>query len=405
MMKKLLFLFVLAVMTVCHVNAQRFFFEDFNQDTSSTAVPAGWTVYGDTLTNHGNYSQYNQSWQVWFPGGSDRSGEAMSVTFTVDTWEPCDRWLITPRIALPADSTAVLLFSHYGMGLGQPSVKLSTTGTDPADFTTLLGHITTQSYRQQVCFSLASYAGDSVYIAFVNDVVHANGHCSQFVALDDIEVKYLPQNSIALTEVVMPQQAVVGQPVTATLKVTNLGSNHVGTMTYSYQVGANAPEEHTATVNLWPCHTVSRSVTFVPTELGEDTIVFQVGMPNGTEDFDSTDNRKVLTMTVVEPSEDPEDPEEPPLAIRDAGGHEPVTVYPNPFQDKVTIRTEADVAAAWLTDMSGHREDVRLVPQGGGVYVLDLAARPRGAYFLILATANGRQHTLRLIKLAEGVSR
>ena len=103
----------------------------------------------------------------------------MSVTFTVNTWESCDRWLITPRIALPADSVMALLFWQYGMGLSQPSVRVSTTGTDTADFTTLIGQVTTQSYKQQEFFSLADFAGDSIYIAFVNDVVHTNGHCSQ----------------------------------------------------------------------------------------------------------------------------------------------------------------------------------------------------------------------------------
>ena len=392
-MKKTLSFLLVAMMTMMagSVQSQSLFFEDFNSDTLNGALPAGWTVYGDTLTNHPAYEQYNQSWQVWYPGASDRTGEAMSVTFTVDTWEPCNRWLITPRIALPADSAMSLVLWQYGMGLGQPSVKVSTTGTDPADFTTLLGNITTQSYRQQECFSLAAFAGDSIYIAFVNDVVHTNGHCSQFVALDDIEVKHLPQNSIALVDVVLPEQATVNQPVTAILKVTNYGGNHVSSLTYSCQVGDNAPNEHTATVNIWPYGTANINVTFVPTTLGEETIEFSVGMPNGADDYDTSDNRFVRTLTVLE---------EPPVNIQTVEECNPVIVYPNPFKDKVSIQTMEEATAAWLTDMSGRREEVRLVPQVDGSYVLDLATRPQGAYFLTLVTAS-RQHTLRLVKLAD----
>ena len=396
-MKKTLSLLLVAMMTMMASSVKsQSFFEDFNNDTLNGALPAGWTVYGDTLTNHPAYAQYNQSWQVWYPGGSARTGEAMSVTFTVDTWEPCDRWLITPHIALPADSEMTLLFWQYGMGLGQPSVKVSTTGTDPADFTTLLGHITTQSYKQQECFSLAAFAGDSIYIAFVNDVVHTNGHCSQFVALDDIEVKYLPQNSIALVDVVLPEQATVNQPVTATLKVTNYGGNHVGSLTYSCQVGDNAPNEHTATVNIWPYRTANINVTFVPTSFGEETIEFRVGMPNGTDDYDTSDNRIVRTLTVME---------EPPVNIHAVEEYNQVMVYPNPTHGKVTIVGANDyspeVEAAWLTDPTGRREEVSLTCDGHGQYTLDLTARPQAPYLLTITTADGRQHTVRLLKQSD----
>ena len=380
-------------MMVGSVKSQSLFFEDFNSDTLNGALPAGWTVYGDTLTNHPDYAQYNQSWQVWYPGGSARTGEAMSVTVTVNTWEPCDRWLITPRIALPADSVMALLFWQYGMGLSQPSVRVSTTGTDTADFTTLIGQVTTQSYKQQEFFSLADFAGDSIYIAFVNDVVHTNGHCSQFVALDDIEVRYLPQNSIALVDVVLPEQVTVNQPVTATLKVANDGGNHVGSLSYSSQVGNNAPLEQAATVNVWPYRTADINVTFVLTTFGEETIVFMVGMPNGTDDYDTSDNRIVRTLTVVE---------EPPANIHAVEECNQVSVYPNPTRDKVAIvwvnDYSSEVEAAWLTDPTGRREEVSLTCDGLGQYTLDLTSCPQAIYLLTLATADGRQHTVRLLK-------
>ena len=82
--------------------------------------------------------------------------------------------------------------------------------------------------------------------------------------------------------------------------------------------------------------------------------------------------------------------------------------YPNPFRQKVNIgiengdlRIENGVAKAWLTDMQGRREEVRLTPAGNGKYTLDLTSRPPATYLLTLTTATGKTHTLRLLKQSE----
>ena len=79
--------------------------------------------------------------------------------------------------------------------------------------------------------------------------------------------------------------------------------------------------------------------------------------------------------------------------------------YPNPFRRKVTIQVESGelkvergAATAWLTDMSGRSEEVRLTPDGPNRYSLDLTSRPQATYLLTLTTADGRQHTVRLLK-------
>jgi hypothetical protein len=58
--------------------------------------------------------------------------------------------------------------------------------------------------------------------------------------------------------------------------------------------------------------------------------------------------------------------------------------------------------------MMGRRKEVRLIPEGNSsnyTYTLDLTAYPRGAYFLILTTTDGQQHTLRLIKQSSDIRR
>ncbi len=88
--------------------------------------------------------------------------------------------------------------------------------------------------------------------------------------------------------------------------------------------------------------------------------------------------------------------------------------YPNPFRQKVNIqvesgelKVESGVATAWLTDMQGRREEVRLTPAGNGKYTLDLTSRGSartstgGPLLLTLTTANGKTHTLRLLKQSD----
>ena len=88
--------------------------------------------------------------------------------------------------------------------------------------------------------------------------------------------------------------------------------------------------------------------------------------------------------------------------------------YPNPFRQKVTIeiensklKIENGVAKAWLTDMQGRREEVRLTPAGNGKYTLVLTSRGSartstgGPLLLTLTTATGKTHTIRLLKQSD----
>ncbi len=88
--------------------------------------------------------------------------------------------------------------------------------------------------------------------------------------------------------------------------------------------------------------------------------------------------------------------------------------YPNPFRQRVNIgiengdlRIENGVAKAWLTDMQGRREEVRLTPAGNGKYTLDLTSRGSartstgGPLLLTLTTATGKTHTIRLLKQSD----
>jgi hypothetical protein len=82
-----------------------------------------------------------------------------------------------------------------------------------------------------------------------------------------------------------------------------------------------------------------------------------------------------------------------------------LVAYPNPFRQSVRIKVQGGqlkehngTVTAILTDLSGRREELRLTPIGSGQYSLDLTSRPQATYLLTLTTADGKQHTVRLLK-------
>ena len=82
-----------------------------------------------------------------------------------------------------------------------------------------------------------------------------------------------------------------------------------------------------------------------------------------------------------------------------------LVAYPNPFRQSVRIKVQGGqlkehngTVTAILTDLSGHREQVRLTPDAPGQYTLDLTSRPQATYLLTLTTADGKTHTVGLLK-------
>ena len=94
----------------------------------------------------------------------------------------------------------------------------------------------------------------------------------------------------------------------------------------------------------------------------------------------------------------------PPVDIDEVTAPQ-VLVHPNPTNGKVTISTHESIVSAFLTDLSGRREEVRLTPDGPKQYSLDLITRPQATYLLTLTTASGKTHTVRLLKQSDIFSR
>ena len=74
-------------------------------------------------------------------------------------------------------------------------------------------------------------------------------------------------------------------------------------------------------------------------------------------------------------------------------------IYPNPTSGEITIVVDAPLSGAVLTDMTGRSEEVKPIAVAPGVYTLDLSSRSKAPYLLTLTTTDGRQRTIRLIRM------
>jgi len=80
------------------------------------------------------------------------------------------------------------------------------------------------------------------------------------------------------------------------------------------------------------------------------------------------------------------------------------SIYPNPFRQQVTIQCNETLTAAYLTDLMGRREQVRLLAEGNGRYTMDISNTQtfkhsnNQAILLTVITTDGKLHTVRLLK-------
>lgn len=351
-MKKTLF-FLAALLTFgLAANAQTVWSEDF-ENTDLT----GWTTYSDNLTNYSSYSSYNNSWQVAALNNGDHV--ALSVSYTT-VFEDCDRWLITPSISIPTGDNYSLVFQVCGYTASYPEkvrVLVSTTGIAKTDFTQVLdivmdGNAYVADYND-VLVSLAAYAGQDVYIAFVN---HGDGY---YTFIDNLEVKVVPDVEFALTNVKAPSFAGLGENFNASVTVRNLGCMPLTSFDLTYDVnGVNAQTVTVSGINVAPYAYYTRNISMSHSTVENITINAAVSNPNGETDPDVSDNSGSANVVIYNPAE--------AFTRNNAllehfttqscqycpGGHERLGQAYSGFEDRV----------AWVAHHSGFNTDQMTIP-------------------------------------------
>ena len=208
-MKKRVILLAAVLMLTPWAQGQAVFSEDFQGVAISGEVgqfPDGWTTYGDSKTNVGNFAMFGSSWCV--SEVETGNNAAASVSYVTDG-SNVDRWMVTPAFTVPS-SAYKLIFRAFSADVGGTErlrVMVSTTGVEKEDFTTTLRDFVFDGSQEvsggwnSIELPLEDFVGQAIHIAFVN---HGNG---RFVFVDDIEVSAESQNlHMALLENFTSQQ-------------------------------------------------------------------------------------------------------------------------------------------------------------------------------------------------------
>lgn len=133
-----------------------------------TEIPRDWTV----LDNDGQGTTWRHQANEGYQGGG-------GVRITYEDLAH-DDYLISPQFTVSGGMTDLITFYAGGTGPTFPEtfdVKLSTTGTNPSDFTVVLGSETTTAdvddlgEYNEYAYNLSDYIGQDVYIAIVATTV------------------------------------------------------------------------------------------------------------------------------------------------------------------------------------------------------------------------------------------
>ncbi|PKP48120.1 MAG: hypothetical protein CVT92_16400 [Bacteroidetes bacterium HGW-Bacteroidetes-1] len=152
-----------------------------------------------------------------------------------------DGWLVTPQMSLPAEETTVIALWNFTVDpfyYGKNSILISTGSGDPADndFVELWTPVEVSDSWSQVVLSLASYAGQDVYIGFRYEGDYAHGW-----AIDDVYVgsDFNTDPVIAVSPMVVNANVPINGSVLKNLIISNTGVDALNySLTYSYLGGA-----------------------------------------------------------------------------------------------------------------------------------------------------------------------
>ncbi len=156
--------------------------------------PAGWME-----KSYGDYDAINdtdyQTWDRW--SHPDSNLFRYSAALIMPWHGEQDEWLISPLIPNLPKFSNLTFYNEWYCNRGKGEVLISTTGTDPADFTVLRSwDASNYSESGTVDISLWDYAGKDVYIAFrfttnYGDGFTGSGYYNEYWAVDNINITSL----------------------------------------------------------------------------------------------------------------------------------------------------------------------------------------------------------------------
>lgn len=250
-------LLALAVLTAGIANAQTWS-ENFNTATTPN-LPATWSQNNvDGLTPATAIASYSFGTNAWVTKNLSTSTDPLNVAHgkvaaSTSYYTPAgisNDWLITPSFSVPVNGVITWEANAPDASFQDGYlVKISTTGTTVANFsTTLLTVPAENSTWTSRSVNLNAYAGQTVYIAFVN-----NSNDMDILWLDNVQVLVPASNDVKLSSVAPTGQAswgAISSTKTISGVITNNGYTNISSFTAKYSVGGTPISQMFSGLNL-----------------------------------------------------------------------------------------------------------------------------------------------------------
>lgn len=287
-----------------------------------TTVPTNYLLLNDGFTNNaGGGLTYNKPFNnaaLKTTGWACVYNASVNDTFLVatswlDSVATCNRWVITPPITIPND-TSVLTWNamspdaNFADGYEVYLTTTTSTNVSINDFTPPNrlfaladnntaggGELPTWTKR---AVSLAGYSGQTVRFAFRN-----NSRDRYQLWIDDIEVVRLQvANDAAAFQMGYTKYSLAGSSQTASISVSALGSQAISTISVSYKIGSTFPITEVFTINppltYGQSKVLSFSAPFTITSPGNYAFKVWINTVNGVPDQNKFNDTLSNTLSV-----------------------------------------------------------------------------------------------------------
>ena len=271
----------------------------------SSALPTGMAQYNlDGLQAANQIAAAFPNNEAWVTHILEKDTFAVSHSW-YDPAGTSNDWLLTSAISVPiatATETPFLIWEAQAPDINYPDgylVKISTTGNQPNDFsaTPIFEEIAAPNAFTKRAISLANYAGQTIYIAYIN-----NSTDKFMLYIDDIEVKNLPtQPDIALTNSAASRIAKVNEDVYLSGKITNNSALMIDSMNITWSDGTYTYTMPLTGLSIPPLQSYEfvHTTPFFANLVDENILALTVATINGTQDVNPNDNTQILAVSTV----------------------------------------------------------------------------------------------------------
>ncbi len=268
-----------------------------DEDFEGTFPPTGWTTADEDGRAADPAFIFSSNWETLLFNNGFRTAVDASVGSPAG---PDSDWMITSAQTIPstAGSSTLLNFNIISLTNAPDfpdqstiEVRISTNTNSTTDFTDLLtvAQTTAANQFQFRSIDLTSYAGQTIYIAFVN--VTDGGFA---LGVDDVLLTTVPNDAISLAGLTFDDYSTTaGETVTITGVVTNEGAREITSFDVSWSENGGTPNTENITGTIPPFSSVqfSHNTRLTGGAVGTATpIEVTVSNPNGNTDPDVSDN-------------------------------------------------------------------------------------------------------------------